>query len=146
MTLRTTQSLQFVNKDPMGHNPKLNPVENAAVCALLPPTVDVTHHLAVSEPIPVSANCNIDPWMRGWLIVQDHPYMAVSDADGKFTIKNLPVGAATFRIWHEQAGFVRTIKRDEKTIALAKGKLAQTIRAGDNDLGQIRISRELIKR
>ena len=59
MTLRTTQSLQFENNDPMGHNPKLEPIENAAACALLPPTDDVTHHLGKGDILLIGVSVTV---------------------------------------------------------------------------------------
>lgn len=40
--------------------------------------------------------------------MSDHPYVAVTDADGKFRIDNLPAGDHTFRVWHERCGYVTT--------------------------------------
>jgi hypothetical protein len=31
----------------------------------------------------------------------DHPYAAVTDAEGAFTIPDLPSGKHTFVVWHE---------------------------------------------
>ena len=40
-------------------------------------------------------------WARGYVAVFDHPYFAVSDASGNFTIDSLPPGTYTLKIWHE---------------------------------------------
>jgi hypothetical protein len=42
-------------------------------------------------------------WMNGWIYVFDHPYFAVTDAKGTFTIKNIPPGDYTVELWHEPA-------------------------------------------
>jgi hypothetical protein len=36
--------------------------------------------------------------------VLDHPYFAVSDADGKFDLKGVPPGTYTIEAWHEKLG------------------------------------------
>ena len=36
--------------------------------------------------------------------VMDHPFFAVTDADGKFEIPNLPEGEYTLGAWHEKFG------------------------------------------
>lgn len=41
------------------------------------------------------------PWMLGWLHAFDHPYFAVSDADGRFQLTGIPPGQYVVRAWHE---------------------------------------------
>jgi hypothetical protein len=41
------------------------------------------------------------PWLRGYIAVFDHPYFAVADASGRFTIDSLPPGTYTVKVWHE---------------------------------------------
>ena len=36
--------------------------------------------------------------------VLDHPFFAVTDDDGTFTIPNLPPGKYTLEAWHEELG------------------------------------------
>lgn len=40
-------------------------------------------------------------WARGFVAVFDHPYFAVADASGGFTIDSLPAGTYTLKIWHD---------------------------------------------
>ena len=47
--------------------------------------------------------------MLSWLVLRDDPYVGVSDKDGKFTIKNLPVGTWTFVAWQSKSGFVKDV-------------------------------------
>lgn len=42
------------------------------------------------------------PWTRGYIAVFDHPYFAVADASGRFTIDSLPPGTYTVKVWHER--------------------------------------------
>jgi len=42
--------------------------------------------------------------MRGWLVVLDHPYAAVTGADGHFAIADVPPGDYTVAVWHEVLG------------------------------------------
>jgi hypothetical protein len=99
--------------------------------------------MKVPEMHPVNCNCNIHPWMKGYLIVQDHPYVAVSGKDGTFAIKSLPAGKWTFRAWHEESGYVQEVSLGGKTEEWKQGKFEQTIKnAAVTDLGQIVISPE----
>jgi hypothetical protein len=48
---------------------------------------------------------NIHHWVEARVWVFDHPYFAVTDATGDFTIPTAPVGAWRLVVWHEKAGF-----------------------------------------
>jgi hypothetical protein len=52
----------------------------------------------------VRAKCDIHSWMGGWWVVAENPYAALSDADGKFSIADIPAGTYTVKIWHEKLG------------------------------------------
>lgn len=57
---------------------------------------------AIAEkPGIVEARCDAHPWVRGYVAVFDHPYFAVTDANGGFTIADLPAGNYTVKVWHE---------------------------------------------
>ncbi len=43
-------------------------------------------------------------WMRGWIAVFDHPYFAMSAANGTFEISDVPPGRYELRAWHERFG------------------------------------------
>jgi len=47
--------------------------------------------------------CNVHPWMFAYACVVDHPYFAVTDKDGKYTIKNVPDGKYTMEVYHRKA-------------------------------------------
>ena len=44
------------------------------------------------------------PWPRAYLAVFDHPYYAVTNADGSFSIDGVPPGTYTLASWHERTG------------------------------------------
>jgi tRNA A37 threonylcarbamoyladenosine synthetase subunit TsaC/SUA5/YrdC len=48
--------------------------------------------------------CNNHPWMQAFINVAPNPFFAVSDADGKFTIKGLPPGTYTLVADQENMG------------------------------------------
>ncbi len=53
--------------------------------------------------------------MRGWLVVLDHPYAAVTGADGRFAIAAVPGGSYTLALWHE------TLGRAERPVTVPPG-------------------------
>ena len=42
-------------------------------------------------------------WTHAWLAVFDHPYYAVTGANGAFTIDGVPPGKYTLKAWHDRA-------------------------------------------
>jgi RNA polymerase sigma factor (sigma-70 family) len=64
---------------------------------------------------------NIHPWIHGTVWVFDHPYFAVTDANGNFTIPNAPAGTWRLMIWHEKAGHRNRL--GERITIAADGKL-----------------------
>ena len=51
--------------------------------------------------IMVPIKCDVHLWMKAWVGVLDHPWFAVTDASGRFEIKDLPPGKYTLEAWHE---------------------------------------------
>lgn len=48
--------------------------------------------------------CDVHGWMQAYIRVDDHPFHAVTDADGRFRIDGLPAGTYTLEVWHESLG------------------------------------------
>src|SRR5881396_2435009 len=71
-------------------------------------TMDLTRRLAATLPARgealVRLACDVHPWMRGWLVVLDHPHAAVTGTDGRFAIATVPPGSYTLALWHEVLG------------------------------------------
>ncbi len=44
--------------------------------------------------------CNVHPEMEAYIVVLENPYYGVSAKDGSYTIKNVPAGKHTLKIWH----------------------------------------------
>ena len=137
--LWTEQKIVFGNKDTVGHNTK---VDSSAkpINPLLPANAELEVKFDEAERLPVSVGCNIHPWMRGWLVVRDNPYFAVTDAEGNFEIKNIPAGDWTFQVWHESAGYVREVKIGGKDVEWPRGRLEVSItEGGEKDLGEVTV-------
>jgi plastocyanin len=56
------------------------------------------------DPTVVKFSCDVHPWMRGFVVVTDHPFFAVSGADGSFTIDKVPAGKYKLEAWHTTYG------------------------------------------
>jgi plastocyanin len=139
VTMRTTQTLLVGNKDPVGHNTNITAFRNQSQNVLIPPASNQKWTFPVEETTPMPVACNIHPWMRGYVLVKENPYAAVSDAEGKVLIKNLPAGSWTFQIWHE-TGYVTAPKLGGKPADWKLGRVTLDIKAGMNDLGEIKLA------
>lgn len=108
--VRTDQTIICKSSDGVAHNVHATPFANSAVNFIVQPNdqTGVEVKLPLAEPVApyVEVKCDIHPWMKAWWVVVDHPYAAVTDKDGKFTIENLPAGENEFRVWHEKIGFI----------------------------------------
>jgi len=67
----------------------------------------------LSRPGYVIIKCDIHGWMQAFIRVDDHPFHAVSAADGSFRIEGIPPGTYTLEIWHEQFGSQETTVKVE---------------------------------
>jgi len=49
----------------------------------------------------INVKCDKHGWMQAFIRVDPHPFHAVTDTDGKFSIAEVPVGTYKLRVWHE---------------------------------------------
>ncbi len=143
--LWTKQKLVIGNADPVGHNTKVDTFSNPPTNFTVPAGGSLKQTFKKEERMPAQIGCSIHPWMRGWLVVRDTPYMAVSDEDGNFEIKNLPTGKWEFLVWQEAASSLKSFEVDGKTVKPKRGRWTLTIKEGDNDVGDIKVDPALFK-
>lgn len=48
----------------------------------------------------IGVSCDKHGWMQALIRVDPHPFHAVTDADGKFSIADVPAGTYKLRFWH----------------------------------------------
>jgi hypothetical protein len=137
LVMRTSQTLEVHNSDPVSHNSNMAPLGDAAFNPLISQNSQSLYHFAKQQNAPVPVTCSIHPWMKGYVFPRDNPYVAVTGNDGSFQIKNLPAGKHEFQVWQEAVGGL-TAKPDWK-----KGKFKFEIKEGANDLGTIQVSSAL---
>lgn len=138
--LRTSQTLVVGNSDDVGHNCKIDTLVNPAINFTIPTHGKMYHKFPEAERLPSRVTCSIHPWMGGWLLVKDNPYMAISDKNGKLLIKNLPVGTWTIQFWHEKSGYVDTVVQNGKPTEWRRGRVEVEIGPGSNDLGTVKLA------
>ncbi|MEX0820057.1 MAG: methylamine utilization protein, partial [Pirellulaceae bacterium] len=80
------------------------------------------------------------PWMKASMMVCDHPYFAVTDADGSFSIPNVPAGVELeFRVWHEKAGYISSVSVDGASEKWSKGRFKRELADGDSVIMDVAI-------
>lgn len=68
---------------------------------------------------------NIHPWVQGYVWTFDHPYFAVTDAAGNFSLPEVPAGAWRMVVWHEKVGYRNAAKGrlGERVVVAGNGKM-----------------------
>ncbi|PKL45507.1 MAG: methylamine utilization protein [Candidatus Riflebacteria bacterium HGW-Riflebacteria-1] len=66
----------------------------------LPLYTGASRPIVFENPGVITLGCNIHDWMKGYIVVVDTPFFALSDATGVIAIKDLPVGAWRLEVWH----------------------------------------------
>ena len=106
--------------DPVAYDLHVHSTETP-INHVIPPSESHVFTLGAAERRPVPVLDDIHPWMRSWWYVADNPYFAVTDAQGRFEIKDVPAGPQRVIVWHEAAGWVTAGKSEGKEVAIAAG-------------------------
>jgi hypothetical protein len=122
LALRQGQIWVAKNSSAIPHNVHYEGSKNPGDNPILPAGKEVEIKDLKAELGPITVNCNIHPWMKAWVRVFDHPYYTITDADGKFEIKNAPAGDCLLYIWHEGEGWVHQGGKKGQPITLNAGE------------------------
>jgi plastocyanin len=104
LAVQTGQKIVVKNSDPCVHNVHVTPTANPELNQVqMQGAADLTFTFDKPEPF-IRFKCDVHPWMFAWVTVVDSPYYALSDKDGKFTIKNVPPGKYVLEAAHRKLG------------------------------------------
>jgi plastocyanin len=102
--MRVGQPLEILNSDPTLHNIHATPKVNREFNTGQPIEGMRTTHTFDQPEVMVPFKCDVHGWMNAYVGVLEHPYFAVTDNDGRFSIRTLPAGTYTIEAWHERLG------------------------------------------
>ena len=108
MFVHKDQAIRVLSDDPIPHNTHTNTIRNQPQNFLVAANdrKGTLLNFRSGEPVPIPVNCDIHAWMKAYWLILDHPYAAVTDEQGRFTIRDLPAGEHSFRVWHERPGYI----------------------------------------
>jgi hypothetical protein len=132
LAMMTGQDFKVKNQDPFLHNvhslSQINPPFNFAQ-----PSKDdgrAVDPLKAAEYFHVK--CDVHPWMSAYIGVFEHPYFAVTKADGTFAIKTagLPDGDYSVTFWHEKyANDPAALPEEKITVKDGKAEVKHVFKA-----------------
>jgi hypothetical protein len=107
IAMRQGQTLLARNSSPVPHSISWtgDGVINKGGNVVVPAMKDYPIKGLKAQPSPLSLGCSFHPWMKGQLMIYNHPYFAVTKADGSFEIKLAPGGNHRLTIFHEGIGW-----------------------------------------
>ncbi len=113
------QPFKILNSDGLLHNVHSLPKVNTGFNRAMPANVKEADYKFTKEEFMFKIKCDVHPWMGAYIAVMTHPYFAVTDADGTFTIDGLAPGTYEVEVWHEK------LKTKSATVTIS-GDEAQT--------------------
>lgn len=103
LVAQANRPVHILNSDPLTHNVHTVSFDNRPINRAQPKGVQqIEIEFDVAEKVRVK--CDIHDWMGAWVVVIDHPYHALTDSGGRFSIENVPPGTYTLETWHEELG------------------------------------------
>ena len=97
-------TVEFLNSDRLLHNVRSIGKENPPFNRAQPHGRSIS--FSFKQPELLRVDCDLHSWMRGWVVVAEHPFYAVTNEQGEFILENVPRGKYTLQTWHESLGNV----------------------------------------
>lgn len=99
------QKLLIRNSDPHNHCTHGIAIVNKESNVALLPGMEYERVFERAE-VPLQFKDDVYPWMKGWVVVLEHPFFAVTGRGGKFEINGLPPGKYTLEVWQEKCTLI----------------------------------------
>lgn len=102
--VRVGQPIEILNSDATIHNVHALPMQNQEFNESQNRAGMRTTKIFTVPEVMVRFKCDFHGWMAAYVGVMSHPFFAVTDATGAFSIAGLPPGTYTLEAWHEMFG------------------------------------------
>lgn len=106
--VRVGQPFITRNSDPIAHSVRTLSIKNRTFNNVHAPQSEDRIHTFKHVEKPIHIAGDLQKWMSAFVFVMDHPFFAVTDAEGRFKIECLPPGEYTLEAWHEELGEQQT--------------------------------------
>ena len=120
IAMQAGQNLKITNEDNTVHNVHSFSKRNQGFNKAQPAGAAPIEAAMTQKDKLFPVKCDMHAWMSCNVAVFDHPFFAVSDADGKFSLPKLPAGEYTLTAEHEVLG------KQEATVTVAANGSATT--------------------
>ena len=98
----TGQKLLIKNADPIMHN-----VHTYSGTTTLFNQAQMKGSKDIEKTITAGISkfkCDVHPWMTGWMVGNDNPFVCITGDTGECKIPSVPAGTYTVEAWHEKYG------------------------------------------
>ena len=119
--IRVGQTLLIRNGDPILHNIHGLPFDNKEWNWAQSFKGQENEVRLLKPEAPFKIKCDVHTWMGSWAGVVDHPFFAVTDDTGRYSIRGLPPGKYTLSLWHE-AWTTKAEKGDQQDFEVKAGE------------------------
>jgi plastocyanin len=103
IAIQVDQAFKILNSDPLLHNVHAH-AKRSEFNQAMPKQGMTIEKKFKTKDLEASITCEVHPWMHATLRVLDHPFFAVTGADGSFTIANVPAGKYKVELEHAKLG------------------------------------------
>jgi plastocyanin len=144
VAVRVGTELAIGNADPVLHNLRAwSSPERRAFLNVVQPTQGQVSRRPIRRPGFLALQCDTHVHMSGYLLAFDHPYFAVTDANGAFRIAEVPPGTYRITAWHE--GWT-VVKREPESRLVYEPPHLLTREVTVPQAGEVRLQFELTGR
>jgi plastocyanin len=118
VAVRHGQPVRFDNSDLCNHSVQAASTVAANQFNKFTAPNNPLEHVFELQKKPVVIGCALHGWMRAWVYVVPHPWFAVTGAEGRFRLADVPAGKHTLSFTHPDTGL-----QERKEVQVEKGQM-----------------------